>query len=328
MEQHDKTKPVVSNRIIKDQEAGQRLDNFLMKILKGVPKSRIYKAMRSGEVRINGSRVKPSHKVLSGDSIRIPPIRVARGNTAAVIPPKLLDQIPVLYEDEYILIVDKPSGLAVHGGSGLQYGLIEALRQLGGANRYLELVHRLDRETSGCLMLAKTRDALLTLQQNLGHARKIKKIYQALVQGYWPAKKERVDFPLIKQQEHGSDRKMWIDRNGQTAQSVISLLASFGSASERRSGEGFPASLVEIELKTGRMHQARVHCAAKHHPIAGDRQYGDREFNKWTTKLGLGRLFLHASTLTMPHPITGEKLTIQSDLPDRLSHVIDSLKKS
>ena len=321
-------RPTVSNRTVGNHESGQRLDNYLIKILKGVPKSRIYKAVRGGEVRINGSRVKPSQKILAGDLVRIPPIRVAQENNLVAIPPKLLAQIPTLFEDEHLLIVDKPSGLAVHGGSGIEYGLIEALRQLASQYDYLELVHRLDRETSGCLMLAKNRQALLGLQHDLANARKIRKCYQALVLGGWEANREPVDLPLQKQDAEGAEKRMVVSNHGQKAKSIVSLREIFRPGQNRESNEDFNVvSLVDIELRTGRMHQARAHCSAKRHPIAGDRLYGDKTLNKWMTSLGLGRLFLHASELKLTHPVTGENVQLSCSLPDRLQSVIDKLRR-
>ncbi len=301
-------------QIVEREEDGQRVDNFLIKTLKGVPKSRIYKAVRSGEVRVNGSRIKVSHKLKSGDKVRIPPIRHAQTNQPAVIPPNLLQHIPVLFEDQHLLLVDKPAGLAVHGGTGMSYGLIEAFRQLRPHIQFLELIHRLDRETSGCLMLAKSRQALLAVQQQLGEDRTVGKYYLALVQGVWKGGSKTVNLSLARKREAGKDKRSVVDGNGQQASSKISLLTRYHDS-----------SLVEIELKTGRMHQARVHCSASGYPIAGDYLYGESAFNQKMKKAGLGRLFLHSHKLTIRHPLTNTPLHLQAPLPARLLRLLDKL---
>ncbi|WP_424948162.1 RluA family pseudouridine synthase [Candidatus Spongiihabitans sp.] len=318
--QRQATTPKARLQAVNAEAQGQRIDNFLMKILKGVPKSRIYKAVRSGEVRVNGSRIKASHKLKSGDQVRIPPIRYAQVNQPAMVPPKLLDSIPVLFEDPHFLVVDKPAGLAVHGGTNIQYGLIEAFRQLRLQTEFLELAHRLDRETSGCLMLAKTRKALLALQQQLGEERTVGKYYLALVAGVWRGKTKTVNLCLTRKTETGKDKRSVVDRNGQQAMSKISPVTWYG-----RYHQSTLATLVEIELKTGRMHQARVHCSASGYPIAGDRLYGKNEFNQKMQKLGLGRLFLHAHKLKVRHPITDHPLELEAALPARLLAVLDEL---
>ncbi len=310
--------PKARLRAVNTEEQGQRIDNFLIKVLKGVPKTRIYKAVRSGEVRVNGSRIKVSYKLKSGDKVRIPPIRYAQVNQPAVVPPNLLDSIPVLFEDQHFLVVDKPAGLAVHGGTGMQYGLIEAFRQLRPETEFLELAHRLDRETSGCLMLAKTRKALLALQQQLGQERTIGKYYLALVEGVWKGETRTVNLCLTRKTETGKDKRSVIDRNGQQATSKISPITRYHHLT--------PATLVEIELKTGRMHQARVHCSSSGYPIAGDRLYGENEFNKKMKKLGLGRLFLHSHQLKVRHPITNKPLALEARLPSRLLSVLSKLE--
>ena len=310
------TRPAVSMRTIGQDEAGQRVDNYLIRILKGVPKSRIYKAVRSGEVRVNSGRVKVSRRLQSGDLVRIPPIRVSAGPGDVFIPPKLLDQVPTLFEDRHMMVVNKPSGLAVHGGSGIPFGLIEAFRKLDESDSYFELVHRLDRETSGCLMIARSRQALLGLQQQLNHHRSVKKTYLALVRGQWLAGSRTVESALRKESTAGRESRMVIDENGKPAVSIISPLQLFESC-----------TLVEIELQTGRMHQARVHCAGCGHPIAGDRVYGDQQFNDEMKKLGLGRLFLHAVKLGITHPVSQQWLEVQAPLPEQLQGLLDSLKQ-
>ncbi len=306
--------PKARLQIVDSEEEGQRIDNFLIKVLKGVPKTRIYKAVRSGEVRVNGSRIKVSYKLQSGDKVRIPPIRCAEMNQPAVIPPNLLDHITVLFEDSHLLVVDKPSGLAVHGGSGMQYGLIEAFRQLRPHIQFLELAHRLDRETSGCLMLAKSRKALLALQQQLGEERTVGKYYLALLQGVWQGEARTINLHISRKSEAGSDKRSVIDCDGQQASSTISPLTRYRDT-----------TLVEIKLKTGRMHQARVHCSASGHPVVGDRLYGDNAFNKTMKKQGLGRLFLHSHKLTVRHPQTNCPLNLEAPLPAQLRALLDKL---
>ncbi len=295
-------------------EHGQRIDNYLIKVLKGVPKTRIYKAVRSGEVRVNGSRIKVGHKIQQGDKVRIPPIRCAQANQSVVIPPRLLESIPALFEDAHFLVVDKPAGLAVHGGSGIQYGLIDAFRQSGAQTRFLELVHRLDRDTSGCLMLAKTRKALLALQQQLGEERTIGKFYLALVKGAWQGRAREVDLAIPGKSYLVRDGRRTVERPGQKAISRISRVNGCRDS-----------TLVEIELKTGRKHQARIHCMGCGHPIAGDGRYGDNDFNKKLQKIGLGRMFLHAHKLTVRHPMTGQSIFIRAPLPKPLQVVLHRL---
>lgn len=308
------TKPKVRHQKISSSSHGQRIDNFLFKILKGVPKTRVYKAVRSGEVRVNGSRIKVSYKLNEGDEVRIPPIRFVDAKQPAVIPPKLLDSIPILFEDEDLIVVDKPAGLAVHGGTGMQYGLIEAVRQLQPQIPYLELVHRLDRETSGCLMLAKNRKALLALQQQLGEDRTIGKFYIALVHGLVSKKPITINLAISKTNEPGKYKRSTIDNNGYAALSRISLIKHFQES-----------SLVQIELKTGRMHQARVHCMSQGNPVAGDRLYSNSEFNRKLKKLGLGRMFLHAYKLEIRHPVSANKLAISANLPQSLEIILEKL---
>lgn len=311
--------PKARLRVVNTEEYGQRIDNFLIKVLKGVPKSRIYKAVRSGEVRVNGARIKVSHKLKCGDKVRIPPIRYAQANQPVVVAPNLLASIAVLFEDAHLLVVDKPAGLAVHGGSGMQYGLIEAFRQLRAEGGFLELVHRLDRETSGCLMLAKSRKALLALQQQLGQDRTIGKYYLALVAGVWSGKTKTINLPLAKKSATEKGRRSLVDSKGQSASSKISPVTWYQQST--------PATLVEIELKTGRMHQARVHCSSSGYPIAGDRLYGENQFNEKMKNLGLGRMFLHSHKLKISHPITHQPLALEAPLPARLLSILGKLER-
>lgn len=306
------TAGAVQIRKIADMDDGQRIDNYLIKILKGVPKSRIYRAVRNGEVRINGSRVKADSRVRIGDRVRIPPIRTAtpggkrRGSSGHAWP------IPVLYENSGLMVVDKPSGLAVHGGTGIESGLIEIIKEKMGPDSAIQLVHRIDRETSGCLMLAKSRSMLLKLHNDMTSTGRIRKQYLALVMGGPEA--DRVDIRLaLGKKAGGGDHRIKPDEQGRHARTVVTV-------EERLDG----ASLVRIDLVTGRMHQARVHCAESGFPIAGDSRYGDRQFNRAMRALGLGRLFLHAHRLCLPGP-DDRDMTVTAPLPESLETVLESL---
>lgn len=296
-------------------DAGQRIDNFLLRQLKGVPRTRIYKALRKGEVRVNGGRKKPTYHLEAGDQVRLPPIRHSAAGEAPVIPPGLLDHVPILFEDDHMLVVDKPSGLAVHGGSGMEYGLIEAMRVLRGDDGFLELVHRLDRETSGCLMLARSRPALVALQAQLSKERSIRKHYVALVQGQFSESPAEIRFRLGNIRDQQGKQKMVRDDSGQVAHSVFKLRETIGDN-----------AVMEIDLRTGRMHQARVHAALAGHPIAGDRMYGDRGFNRDLKRSGLGRLFLHAERLRIQHPISEQVQDFHAPLSEALETVLAILR--
>jgi 23S rRNA pseudouridine955/2504/2580 synthase len=286
--------------------AGQRLDNFLTARLKGVPKSHVYRIVRSGEVRVNSGRVAASHRLELGDRIRVPPIRVAEREAGDAPAPAL--ELPVLFEDEYLLAVDKPAGLAVHGGSGIAHGVIERLRAGRPEAKFLELVHRLDRETSGVLLLAKKRSALTAMHEDL-RERGMDKRYIAAVSGRVRDELRRVRVALRKYATADGDRRVAVDaREGQEAETVFRRLAR---------GEEF--SLVEAELLTGRTHQIRVHLAHIGHPILGDEKYGDFALNRALRKRGLKRMFLHAASVCLRHPATGEMLTIRSPLPADLA---------
>ncbi|MGI9311794.1 MAG: RluA family pseudouridine synthase [bacterium] len=274
-----------------------------------MPKTRLYRALRGGEVRVNGARKKAPYQLRAGDKLRIPPLRRAAANDAPTIPRDWLDKIPALFEDESLLVVDKPAGLAAHGGSGLRYGLIEALRALRPELDYLELAHRLDRETSGCLMLAKRREALLGVQSQL-RARAVRKDYVALVKGAWRGGARRIDQPLAR-----PSRVADADARAVEAHSVFA---------PREALRG--CTLVAIQLLTGRMHQARAHAAADGHPIAGDRVYGDRAFNRVAKQAGLARMFLHAERVRFRHPRDDATIDIRAELPDDLRHVLDHLR--
>jgi len=284
---------------VAEEEAGQRLDNFLMARLKGVPKSHIYRVLRSGEVRVNSGRVEGSRRVEAGDRIRIPPIRVAEREDQTPAPHF---RMPVLFEDESLLALDKPAGLAVHGGSGVAHGAIESLRSMRPEARYLELVHRLDRDTSGVLLIAKKRSALVALHAML-RDRALDKRYLAGVAGRFRNELQRVKAPLAARSTP-EGKQVRVSDEGQAAETVL-----------RRLGRGEEFSLLEAELLTGRTHQIRVHLAHVGHPILGDDKYGDFELNRRLRKAGLKRMFLHAASIACPHPITGAALRIESPLP-------------
>ena len=287
-----------------EDEAGQRIDNYLIARLKGVPKTHIYRILRSGEVRINSKRVAASRKIVAGDRIRVPPVRVAeRGAPEA--PPHY--KLPVLFEDEWLLALDKPAGIAVHGGSGVAHGVIESLRSMRPDARFLELVHRLDRETSGILLVAKKRSALTALHEKL-RSRDIDKRYLAAVAGRFRNERQRVRAALAKRTAADGGKRVCVSEDGQEAETVFHLV-------ERRE----EASLLEAELLTGRTHQIRVHLAHLKHPVLGDDKYGDFDLNKALRKKGLKRMFLHASRLAFAHPVTGAPVAIESSLPPDLA---------
>lgn len=298
------------------RHAGQRLDNFLIRELKGVPRSRIYRILRKGEVRVNGARAKPEYRLEEGDQVRLPPVRMA---PVAPRPPaegyRWLEE-RVLYEDEDLLIIDKPAGMAVHRGTGIGLGVIEALRSTRPAETALELVHRLDRGTSGCLLLAKTRTALTSLHRQMREGGMDKR-YLALVRGRWRGRGRSVRTVLEKGRLQSGERMVRVAEEGQEAESYFTPRRSYAHE-----------TLVEIRLVTGRTHQARVHAAHLGHPIAGDDKYGDRDFNREMRGLGLRRLFLHAARLEFVHPTSGCKVHAQSPLPADLQAVLDRLHET
>jgi len=298
----------VRHVIVAPDQAGQRLDNFLLRELKGLPRSRVYRLVRKGEVRVNLGRVKARYRLQSGDEVRIPPVRLGAASPAAA--PADLDTGAVLYEDEHLLVLDKPAGVAVHGGTGLAAGVIEALRARRPELAFLELVHRLDRATSGCLMLAKSGQALRALHASLRReaAAPIVKRYTALVAGNPGPEPVHVQARLARRAGPGGERIMAVSQEGDPAESVF-----------RTEAGGPVCSRVGIELVTGRTHQARVHAAHIGHPIAGDLKYGEREFNERMRRAGLKRLALHASELELSHPVTGEALRIRAPLPEVFS---------
>lgn len=304
------------------ESAGQRLDNFLIRELKGVPKTHVYRIIRSGEVRLNKGRAHADTRVAAGDLVRLPPLRTAERAAERREVPAPAREFPVLFEDEQMLAIDKPAGVAVHGGSGVSFGVIEQLRQARPQAKFLELVHRLDRETSGILLLAKRRSALIRLQDQF-RDRETGKTYLALVKGAWPANKKVIDQPLHKYLLADGERRVKVvardDPDGMRSVTLVKVaqhIARPGTAPERLVEGRF--SLLEVTIKTGRTHQIRVHLAAQGFPIAGDDKYGDFELNKALQKQGLKRMFLHAWRLQFQHPATGERVELLAALPPDL----------
>jgi 23S rRNA pseudouridine955/2504/2580 synthase len=300
---------------VDQEQAGQRLDNFLLARLKGVPRSRVYRIVRSGEVRVNSSRAKPDQRLQAGDKVRMPPVRVAE-RTSAEPGVGLVQALAarILYEDAALLVVDKPSGLAVHGGSGLSLGLIEALRAMRPDARSLELVHRLDRDTSGCVMIAKKRSMLRHLHEALREGT-ITKTYTTLVQGRWPKRLLRVAVALEKNTVRGGERVVRADESGKASETRFRVLEVYRDA-----------TLLEAQPVTGRMHQIRVHAQVSGHPVAGDEKYGEREFNRQMREFGLRRLFLHASSIELGLP-DGQPLVVSAPLDAALARVLETLPR-
>ncbi len=300
-----------------EAEAGRRLDNYLAALLHGVPRSRLYRILRKGEVRVNKGRVTAQYRIQPGDLIRIPPIRVAERPAISFSPKGVLLQLleqRILFEDERLLVINKPSGLAVHGGSGLNYGLIEAMRHLRPHDRHLELVHRLDRDTSGCLMLSRKPSALRLLHERI-RANAVGKTYLALLAGQMTSQRVSVDAPLMKNVVQSGERFVRVDPNGKPSLSHFTLV-------ERLPG----CTLVRVKLETGRTHQIRVHAAHLGLPILGDEKYGDEAANRHFRALGLKRLFLHAAELTFRWP--GEKALqrFQAPLDESLQTLLQKIK--
>lgn len=301
--------------ITEDRE-GQRLDNFLMSQLKGVPKSWVYRVIRKGEVRVNKKRIKPLYNLKAGDLVRIPPVRTSAPKPLPEnIRPDFAEALnqAILYEDSYFLVVNKPHGLAVHGGSGVSFGLIEALRALRPDTRGLELVHRLDRDTSGCVMVAKKRSTLKKLQRLIQEKHMDKK-YLCLVSGYWPDGATKVDAPLLKNQLQSGERMVKVNEDGKKSLTKFTLLKRFQSH-----------TLLEAYPVTGRTHQIRVHCQYMRCPIVGDDKYCPQDVNKEGRELGFRRLFLHAHSLTFEHPETGDPFHVKAPLGDELKTPLETL---
>jgi 23S rRNA pseudouridine955/2504/2580 synthase len=320
--------PKVQMVHIDEDRAGQRIDNFLITCLKGVPKSRIYRLLRKGEVRVNKGRIKASYRLQAGDDVRIPPVKQGEPSRAAAPGERVLSLIEksILIEEKGFLVINKPSGLAVHGGSGLQYGVIEALRALRPDAPYLELVHRLDRDTSGALIIAKKRSVLRELHALLrgdgargegggGEIDRMEKKYLALVKGQWKGGQRRVDAPLLKNTLKSGERVVVVSEEGKSAMSVFTPVANYPKA-----------SLVEVNLLTGRTHQIRVHSTSIGFPIAGDEKYGDDGFNRVMKESGLNRLFLHAKSVTFNLSSGEKKYHIEAPLSDDLEEVLKQLE--
>ncbi|MBF5003240.1 RluA family pseudouridine synthase [Diaphorobacter caeni] len=299
--------------------AGQRLDNFLIRELKGVPKTHVYRIIRSGEVRVNKGRASADTRVEAGDLVRVPPVRISDKVAEKADRPAPPREFPVLLEDDQLIAIDKPAGVAVHGGSGVSFGVIEQLRQARPAAKFLELVHRLDRETSGILLVAKRRSSLVALQDQF-RERETGKTYLALVTGTWPAKLKVIDTPLHKYlQEDGERRVRTTTKEDPDGMRSITLV-KVRSTCPPRPMQGLPAmSLLEVTIKTGRTHQIRVHLSSQGHPIAGDDKYGDFDLNKRLQKQGLKRMFLHAWRLQFNHPATSERCELRAELPPELA---------
>ncbi len=299
---------------INADQAGQRIDNFLLSRLKGVPKSRVYRLLRKGEVRVNKGRIRPEYRLIEDDVVRVPPIRISKQSPAS--PGRSLRGIlaeSILLETEEFLVINKPFGLAVHGGSGINLGVIESLRAMREPHAYLELAHRLDRDTSGCLLIAKSRRVLKHLQDQM-RQRSMDKRYITLVSGRWAKERREVNAPLLKQTVASGERIVRANSEGKPSLTRFKLLKHYANA-----------SLLEVKLETGRTHQIRVHCQLVGHPLAGDPKYGNESFNETLRHIGLKRLFLHAAELAFTSPATGERVKVQAPLPDGLEGVLKKL---
>ncbi|HDR1338453.1 TPA: 23S rRNA pseudouridine(955/2504/2580) synthase RluC [Pasteurella multocida] len=303
---------------ISEDEAGQRIDNYLLAKLKGVPKSLIYRILRKGEVRVNKGRIKPEYKLQANDIVRVPPVRVSEKEHVP-ISTKLnkVSQLEkqILFEDECLLVLNKPSGIAVHGGSGLSFGVIEALRTLRPDTRFLELVHRLDRDTSGILLVAKKRSALRSLHEQL-REKTVQKDYLALVRGQWQSHCKVVKAPLLKNELSSGERIVRVSEQGKPSETRFSIEERYEYA-----------TLVKASPVTGRTHQIRVHTQYAGHPIALDDKYGDKHFDEQMTQLGLTRLFLHAFSIRFEHPKTGETLRINAPLDPEMKKILGALRE-
>jgi len=307
--------PAVRHVEVGPGESGQRLDNFLLRTLKGVPRSHIYRLLRRGEVRVNGGRAKPEQRLEPGDSVRLPPVRVAEEAAPGVVPERLRAELraAILLEDPRIVVINKPAGLAVHGGSGLSFGVIEVLRA-DRPDAELELVHRLDRDTSGVLVVAKDR-ASLRLLHGLLREGAVEKTYLALLAGRWNLGTKLIDAPLKTNLKQGGERVVKVHIEGKQAASTFRPVRQLGTQ----------ATLVEVDIHTGRTHQIRVHAAFAGHPIAGDEKYGDREFNARMQALGLRRMFLHAHAMAFTWPDTGKRCKVVAGLPEELKSVVERM---
>jgi 23S rRNA pseudouridine955/2504/2580 synthase len=313
MEQGTTEKQAARQVVVTEDEAGQRLDNYLMARLRGAPRSLVYRIVRGGEVRVNSARVRPDRRLDAGDKVRIPPVRIEERAPGAA-PKGLLTTLEarIVHEDDALLVIDKPSGLAVHGGSGVHAGLIEALRQMRPHCKALELVHRLDRDTSGCVMIAKKRSTLRHLHEALREG-KVRKTYLALVSGRWPKRLGRVNVALEKNVVSSGERVVRADSGGKASETLFKVVRAFRDA-----------TLVEASPLTGRTHQIRVHAQVSGHPIAGDEKYGDKAFNRLMREAGLRRLFLHAARLEF-ETADGRSLAVEAPLDPPLVELLERL---
>jgi 23S rRNA pseudouridine955/2504/2580 synthase len=316
-DQPSQVSPQVQLITISDEEADQRIDNFLLRICKGVPKSHIYRVLRSGEVRVNKGRIDQTYRLREGDVVRIPPVRMAEKQPNGAPG----SEFNILLEDNHLLVIDKPAGVAVHGGSGVSYGVIEQLRASRPQAKFLELVHRLDRDTSGILMLAKKRSALTNLHEQIRDG-DIDKRYFALVHGNWQHARQHIKLPLFKYNTPEGERRVRVQSDGLPSHTVFTLIRKFGDY-----------ALLDAELKTGRTHQIRVHLAASGFPIVGDDKYGDFGLNRSLQKadgsrIALKRMFLHARQITFLHPESGKTVTLSAKLPPECEHFLKSLEST
>ena len=314
------SKESVNWLVVGDEAAGQRIDNFLTRILKGVPKSHIYRILRSGEVRVNKGRVGPDVRLVLGDRVRVPPIRISakEGPAPTAHHKRAGAALRILFEDEALIAIDKPAGLAVHGGSGISAGLIEQLRAARPEARFLELVHRLDRDTSGVMLVAKKRSALVALHAQLREGG-FDKRYLVLVRGRWRDEMRTVNLPLHRYSTPDGERRVRVEKSsGQAATTVFRRLETWPHHEP-------PLALLEAELLTGRTHQIRVHLASLDFPLAGDDKYGDFGWNKELGREGLRRMFLHARSLALRHPLTQESIAFESALPVDLAAYLNGL---
>ncbi len=327
--------PQVKSLTVDEDSEGQRLDNYLMRHLKGVPKTHVYRIIRSGEVRVNKGRAQADTRLAIGDVVRLPPVRISErvAEKAQAMAEQVANHAPardfsVLFEDDWFLAIDKPAGVAVHGGSGVSFGVIEQLRMARPQAKFLELVHRLDRETSGILLVAKKRSALKNLQDQF-RERETGKTYLALVLGQWPGNKKVLDKPLHKYLLPDGERRVKVvakdDPDGMPSLTLVKLRTApaGGIAVQKSAGDAEPGySLLEVTIKTGRTHQIRVHLASEGFPIAGDDKYGDFEHNKSLARANcptpLKRMFLHAWRLQCNHPSTAKRMELQTELPPEL----------
>ncbi|HVL34569.1 MAG TPA: RluA family pseudouridine synthase [Burkholderiales bacterium] len=305
---NDLSKARAATLEVGEEAAAQRIDNFLLRRLKGVPKSHVYRVLRSGEVRVNSARVKPEYRLRVGDRVRVPPVRIA--DTAAPARSARPAEFPVVHEDPSLLVLDKPAGVAVHGGSGVSQGVIEALRAARPQARLLELAHRLDRDTSGLLMVAKKRSTLVELHRMLREG-EVEKVYLTVVAGAWPEAVREIREPLHKYVNAAGERRVSVGEGGQAAITRMRPLK-----------RGAEFSLLEVRLLTGRTHQIRVHLAHAGHPVLGDDKYGDFALNRGLAKGGAKRLFLHAARLSLRHPLTGEPLRLEAPLPADMAQFV------